>query len=65
MIKKEDESPMPKVWLLFGCRKQCLDLYGEEKAEMIEQGVLNRVFLALSREPNIPKVSIFEKLALK
>lgn len=57
MIKTEDESPVPKVWLLFGCRTQSLDLYREEKMEMIEKEVLNKVCLALSREPNIPKVS--------
>lgn len=34
-----------------------MNLYEEEKADMVKAGVLDRVFLALSREPNIPKVS--------
>lgn len=46
-----------KMWLFFGCRQKEMDLYREEKAEMVEKGVLGKVFLALSREPNIPKVT--------
>lgn len=48
---------VPKVWLFFGCRAKCLDLYSAEKREMLEKGILDKVFLALSREANIPKVS--------
>lgn len=33
-----------------------MDLYREEKAEMVEKKVLDNVFLALSRQPNTPKV---------
>lgn len=47
---------LPKVWLFFGCRTKSVDLYSEEKQEMIEAGVLDKVFLALSRERDIPKV---------
>lgn len=47
-----------KMWLFFGCRQRELDLYKEEKAEMLQKKVLDKVFLALSREPNIPKVSL-------
>lgn len=47
---------LPKVWLFFGCRTKALDLYSEEKQDMIEKKILDRVFLALSREQNIPKV---------
>lgn len=47
---------LPKVWLFFGCRTKTLDLYRDEKKEMQEMGILDRVFLALSREPDIPKV---------
>jgi nitric-oxide synthase len=47
----------PKVWLFFGCRTKSLDLYADDKEEMLKSGILNRVFLALSRERNIPKVS--------
>lgn len=45
-----------KIWLFFGCRTSELDLYKDEKQEMVNRGVLDRVFLALSREPNVPKV---------
>ena len=45
------------MWLFFGCRQNALDLYREEKAAMVEEGVLDKVFLALSREPSIPKVN--------
>lgn len=47
-----------KVWLFFGCRQKALDLYGQEKKEMLEAGVLNKVYLALSREPGHKKVFI-------
>lgn len=57
-IKSADASfVVPKVWLFFGCRRKCLDLYNQEKMEMQEKGVLDRVFLALSREINMPKVN--------
>lgn len=48
---------VPKVWLFFGCRAESLDLYSDEKREMLEKGILDKVFLALSREVHIPKVS--------
>jgi nitric-oxide synthase len=44
------------MWLFFGCRQHCLDLYREEKAAMLQEGVLDKVYLALSRELTIPKV---------
>ncbi|XP_017771545.1 PREDICTED: nitric oxide synthase, salivary gland [Nicrophorus vespilloides] len=53
-----------KSWLFFGCRHKELDLYREEKQEMIDAGVLTRAFLALSREPNIEKTYV-QDLALK
>lgn len=43
--------------MFFGCQTRDMNLYEEEKADMVKAGVLDRVFLALSREPNIPKVS--------
>jgi nitric-oxide synthase len=52
------------VWLFFGCRTRKLDLYHDEKEEMLEKGVLDRVFLALSREKGIPKTYV-QDLALK
>lgn len=33
-----------------------MDLYREEKKQAVKDGVLSKVFLALSREKNIPKV---------
>lgn len=48
-----------KMWLFFGCRQRELDLYKEEKSLMLKSGVLDRVFLALSREQDIPKVFSF------
>lgn len=49
---------LPKVWLFFGCRTEVLDLYSDEKQEMVEKKILDRVFLALSREQNVPKVCV-------
>lgn len=61
-IKSQDTSfDVPKVWLFFGCRTKSLDLYSDEKSAMLENGILNRVFLALSREKNVPKVSFLLK----
>lgn len=48
-----------KIWLFFGCRQRNLDLYRQEKKEMLEVGVLDKVFLALSREPGFKKVLIY------
>jgi nitric-oxide synthase len=47
-----------KIWLFFGCRTRELDLHKEEKTQMLTKGVLDKVFLALSREPNVPKVRV-------
>ncbi|XP_076182998.1 nitric oxide synthase isoform X1 [Ptiloglossa arizonensis] len=47
-----------KVWLFFGCRQRNLDLYRQEKEEMIKAGVLDKVFLALSREPGLKKTYV-------
>lgn len=46
------------MWLFFGCRQRALDLYHDEKSTMLEENVLDKVFLALSRESDIPKVSL-------
>lgn len=53
-----------KVYLFFGCRQRNLDLYRQEKEEMVQAGVLDKVFLALSREPGLNKVpkSFFNNL---
>jgi nitric-oxide synthase len=52
-----------KIWLFFGCRTRELDLHKEEKTQMLTKGVLDKVFLALSREPNVPKTYV-QDLAL-
>uniref|UniRef100_A0A1B0DDL2 nitric-oxide synthase (NADPH) n=1 Tax=Phlebotomus papatasi TaxID=29031 RepID=A0A1B0DDL2_PHLPP len=49
---------IPKVWLLFGCRTSSLDLYRTEKEELVQKNVLNRVFLALSRDSIVPKTYV-------
>ncbi|KAJ8968168.1 hypothetical protein NQ314_002425 [Rhamnusium bicolor] len=45
-----------KMWLFFGCRTSETDLYKDEKEDMLRIGILDRNFLALSREPNTSKV---------
>ena len=48
--------------LYFGRRTLKKDnVYQKEKAEMVDAGVLKPITVALSREPNIPKVSINNK----
>lgn len=47
-----------KIWLFFGCRQKNLDLYKKEKQDMMDAGVLDKVFLALSREIGHKKVSL-------
>lgn len=51
-------ASLPKLWLFFGCRNRDVDLYAEEKAQLLQDQIMDRVFLALSREPDIPKVSL-------
>lgn len=51
-------TSLPKLWLFFGCRNRDVDLYAEEKAQLVQDQIMDRVFLALSREPDIPKVSL-------
>lgn len=46
------------VWLFFGCRTKSMNLYREEKEQAVKDGVLSKVFLALSREKNIPKMYV-------
>lgn len=47
-----------KMWLFFGCRQKELDLYHNEKEDMLGKGVLDKVFLALSRQPTVPKTYV-------
>uniref|UniRef100_A0A1B0CIF3 nitric-oxide synthase (NADPH) n=1 Tax=Lutzomyia longipalpis TaxID=7200 RepID=A0A1B0CIF3_LUTLO len=63
-VKQIEGVAPPKVWLLFGCRNSSVDLYRDEKEEMVKKKVIDRVFLALSREKNVPKTYV-QDIALK
>ncbi|XP_065334275.1 nitric oxide synthase-like protein isoform X3 [Cloeon dipterum] len=54
----EKTSKAGNMWLFFGCRNKELDLYAGEKQDMLAANVLQRVFLALSRETTIPKTYV-------
>ncbi|XP_037052326.1 nitric oxide synthase isoform X2 [Bradysia coprophila] len=59
VLRSEDpDAILPKVWLFFGCRTKSLDLYCDEKEDLVGRGILDKVFLALSREPNTPKTYV-------
>ncbi|XP_063234452.1 nitric oxide synthase-like protein [Bacillus rossius redtenbacheri] len=59
LLAMRDSGIQPgKMWLFFGCQRNTMDLYKEEKAAMLEKGVLDKVFLALSREPGVPKTYV-------
>lgn len=62
--EKKQNKKMGKMWLFFGCRQYEMDLYRNEKADMMSQKVLDKVFLAVSRQPKIPKVFSFKKILL-
>ena len=49
---------MGPMLLFTGCRTRDSDLYAQEKLEMVKTGVLDVSFLALSRDPVIPKVNL-------
>ncbi|KYN45005.1 Nitric oxide synthase, salivary gland [Trachymyrmex septentrionalis] len=57
-MKLQQNQKFGKIWLFFGCRQRNLDLYRQEKKEMLEVGVLDKVFLALSREPGFKKTYV-------
>nr|AJA40861.1 nitric oxide synthase egg isoform [Philanthus triangulum] len=57
-MRHNPDEEFGKVWLFFGCRQRNLDLYRQEKEEMVETGVLDKVFLALSREPGLKKTYV-------
>uniref|UniRef100_A0ABD2W544 nitric-oxide synthase (NADPH) n=1 Tax=Trichogramma kaykai TaxID=54128 RepID=A0ABD2W544_9HYME len=54
-----------KIWLFFGCRQKELDLYRNEKNKMIENKVLDREFLALSREPGTEKTYVQDLIQIE
>jgi nitric-oxide synthase len=51
--------------LFFGCQYKSMDLYKTDKMEMLNEGVLDKTYLALSRDPTIPKVSAREYMCSK
>lgn len=55
-LKSRNRSGVGPVWLFFGCRTRTMDLYREEKEQAKNDGILTKVFLALSRQKNVPKV---------
>ncbi|XP_011496043.1 PREDICTED: nitric oxide synthase, salivary gland [Ceratosolen solmsi marchali] len=59
------EIKFGKIWLFFGCRLKELDLYRDEKDKMIKEYVLNKEFLALSREPGIKRTYVQDWIHLE
>ncbi|KFM79120.1 Nitric oxide synthase, inducible, partial [Stegodyphus mimosarum] len=69
MIKKQQsENRSSKqcfgaMYLFFGCRQSTVDnLYSEELATLVQEGVITGVFTAFSREPGLPKVYVQHRL---
>ncbi|XP_043233654.1 nitric oxide synthase-like protein [Amphibalanus amphitrite] len=48
--------------LFFGGRSRAMDLYAEEKKDMMQDGVLTKCHLALSRQPGVPKTYVQDQL---
>ena len=62
-MQRDAEENKGSKWgsmdLYFGCRASAEDnIYEEEKAEAVENGTLSNAYLALSREPGVPKVKM-------
>lgn len=55
------EKPGP-MWLYFGCKYKEMDLYKEEKAEAVKDGVINKDSLVMSREAGAEKKYVQECL---
>ncbi|XP_064096957.1 nitric oxide synthase, salivary gland-like [Macrobrachium nipponense] len=51
-----------KITLYFGCQTRANNLYAEEKAAMCRAKVLKETYLALSREPKMPKTYVQDLL---
>lgn len=60
--QQELGQKIPKIWLFFGCRSMSLNLYAGEKDNLVQSHVLDKVFLALSREPNVKKTYVQDLL---
>ncbi|XP_072944441.1 nitric oxide synthase-like [Epargyreus clarus] len=52
---KTSKSKAGPMWLFFGCRYKTMDLYKEEKEQALEEGVLTKAMVALSREDGVCK----------
>lgn len=63
-VQLKSNQNIGKIWLFFGCRTKEMDLYKKEKEKMLKDNVLSKVFLALSREPDIKKTYV-QDLALE
>lgn len=61
-VWRELKMQRSKVWLFFGCRTREMDLYVEEKAWLEREKILDRVFLALSRDPATPKTYVQQQI---
>ena len=56
---KHSKGDFGEMYLFFGCRQRAVDsLYEPELKEAKEAGALKEYFIALSREPNLPRVSL-------
>ena len=55
---------MGPMLLFTGYRTRDSDLYADEKFEMVKTGVLDGAFLALSRDPIVPRVNFILFLTL-
>ncbi|XP_044753719.1 nitric oxide synthase, salivary gland isoform X3 [Coccinella septempunctata] len=53
-----DNHKLGKMLLFFGCRTKELDLYRDEKADAVARRIIDKTFLALSREPGRPKMYV-------
>ncbi|KAL3268496.1 hypothetical protein HHI36_007608 [Cryptolaemus montrouzieri] len=58
LILHERSQQLGKMLLFFGCRTKELDLYQEEKQEMVSKKIIDKTFLALSREPSQSKMYV-------
>lgn len=55
---------MGRIVLFFGCQYKSMELYQTDKVEMINEHVLDKTYLALSREPSIPKVQHGQSISI-
>lgn len=58
----ERKEACSNMTLFFGCQNKSMDIYAEEKEDMKRDDVLIKTFLALSREPTIPKTYVQDHL---